>query len=178
MHNRVNETRVFSIIGKYLPHLRFLPYCKDLNGILCNEDGLYVVRDMPVPREWAIRKGINEFNPKYREEQILTFLANRFWDYSYEYDFRARIDRYKQCPSARQLDFVIVEVKGHKAKKIVTLEVASEDHFEGDTALAKTVSDCLKACGTITKTHIIDARKNKLHTLESQVFDALKTILK
>ena len=176
-----NENSVILILYGLLPHAKWNGIGKTTvttyDECLAQKDGVYVVQDIAIPYDWAYADYRCEFDPEKELESILAFARNRFGDNSMEPAIRANIKNFSKHPSLRTIDFAIMEIKNHKVVKQVTIEVASEDHFYGNSALTKTVSDCLKCNGTHTKTYIIDARRPMLFTLEQQVRNAIKSFL-
>lgn len=174
-----NENIVLAEIFKFIPqpHSHFT-YHVPFERAKTFRDGWYVFQDMSIPKEWVFRgKNRNPMNPMYNMDKILKFAENRFGHNQYECELKKKIANCKKNASDRSFDMVIVYVENHVVVKWACFEVASEDHFNGDEFLSKTISDCLKLNCDYANPSIIYTRKKDLPTLSAQVYAGLKNIL-
>ena len=174
-----NENLVLPILFRHLPDdLKYTDLQVELEDCVDFADGIYLFQDMHIPWEWGYNdEYVNEFDPKNKVDEILRFAKERFGTNIYEPEFRKEIAKSSSNPGDRSFDFVVIQLKDGHPFRWVTFEVASEDHFEGSTAIRKTISDCLKNNGSKTHTIIIDARKRNLPTLEQQVLNGLELVI-
>ena len=173
-----NECRVRNILLATLPKLIDLTNKNLLPEDCCKfSDGIYLLYDVPITYDMAYVNFVNEFEPKANLNKIVHYARKRFGGNHYENDIRKLILNNKTTFSQKRIDFVIVDVSNKQIVNMITFEVASEDHFSGKYCLNKTISDCLKANGSKTKTHILDARYSAIHNLPDTIREAVKILV-